>query len=1012
MLKRLVIKFQIMIFLLTLLITGISWGEENLVKIGVLAYRGAEQCLKKWSPTAEYLSVRIPGKTFVIIPLDHEQTYTSVEKKEVDFILANSNFYVELEHLYEANRIATLKNRCLDSFYAKYWGAVFWKADRNDMQQLNDLKGKTFMATTEDSLGGWMMAWREFKEKGIDPYRDFKDLKFTDTGIQDDVVYAVRDGKADAGTVRSDTLIRMHAEGKIDLKNFYVVHEHGGEDVDCPPFPHSTRGYPEWPMAKLKHTPDELAKKVAIALVEMPADLPAAIAAKCGGWTIPMNYQSVHECLKYLKVGCYRDLGKITIADVIRNYWRWILLAVVLFLIMTGFSIAIIILNRNIKASYEKLKLEVDERIKTEEALREASDYLNNLIRYASAPIIVWDPDLKITRFNRAFEHLTGYKADEVVGKRIEILFSEATSKESMSKIALTLIDEHWESIEIPVLCKDGQIRIALWNSANIYAKDGTTLIATIAQGIDITERKQSEDKERQSHEALRKSEEFNKRIIENSIDCITILDLDGRLEFMSQGGQKLLDIEDISTYLNQPWIDLLTCSDDSYKAALEAISKAKERGTGHFSVYCPTVKGSPKWWDTIITPIMGKDGKVERLLSVSRDITRHESLEAQLRQAQKMEAIGTLTGGIAHDFNNLLTVIIGNAQLALMKVIKDESLRKQIEEIKKAGERAASLTRQLLAFSRKQIIKPEVLDLNEEIHETEKMLNRMIGEDIEFLLVLEPELWKIHTDPGQINQVLMNLAVNARDAMPRGGKLTIETANVELDRAYFQDRGVENEPGSYAMLAVSDTGIGMDKETQEHIFDPFFTTKEVDKGAGLGLSTVYGIVKQNNGFICVYSEPGQGTTFKLYLPKLKWDAESGKKEQTPVVELAGSEIVLIVEDDDGLRKFAQEVLLLHGYRVLDAENGEDALRVSQAHEGQIDLLLTDVVMPKMGGKELAERLQSLYPQMKVIYMSGYTDNTITHHGVLEPGLNFIEKPFSLESLAKKVRQVLDDEKK
>ncbi|MCK4620340.1 MAG: response regulator, partial [Desulfobacterales bacterium] len=357
-----------------------------------------------------------------------------------------------------------------------------------------------------------------------------------------------------------------------------------------------------------------------------------------------------------------------------------------------------------------------------------------------------------------------------------------------------------------------------------------------------------------------------------------------------------------------------------------------------------------------------------------------------------------------------------------LMNVIKDESLRKKIEEIKKAGEKAASFTRQLLAFSRKQIIKLEVMDINEVINETEKMLKRLLGEDVEFQTVLEPELWKVYADSGQIDQVIMNLVVNARDAMyacadsaagrPQGGKLTIETANVDLDENYFREHGIKETPGHYVMLAVSDTGSGIDKETREHIFEPFFSTKEVGKGTGLGLSTVYGIVKQSNGFVWVYSEPGKGTTFKVYLPKVKGDAEPEEKEQTSVAELGGSETVLIVEDDYGLRKFAQEVLLRHGYRVLDAENGEDALKVGKEHDGQIDLMITDVVMPKMGGKEAAERLQPLYPQMKVIYMSGYTDNAIVRHGVLEPGLNFFEKPFTPEGLARKVREALDAEKK
>ena len=413
------------------------------------------------------------------------------------------------------------------------------------------------------------------------------------------------------------------------------------------------------------------------------------------------------------------------------------------------------------------------------------------------------------------------------------------------------------------------------------------------------------------------------------------------------------------------------------------------------------------KWYINYDRVIKWTDGRYVRL-QVATDITDLKIMEEQLRQAQKMEAIGALAGGIAHDFNNLLTTIIGNAEIALMDVIKDEFLRGRIEEIKKAGERAASLTRQLLTFSRKQVIKPEVLDLNEVINETEKMLKHMIGEDIEFQTILKPELWKVHMDSGQIDQIIINIAVNARDAMPQGGKLTIETTNVDLDKAYFRDHGAEGKPGPYVMLAISDTGSGMDKETREHIFEPFFTTKEIGKGTGLGLSTVYGIAKQNNGFIWVYSEPGQGTTFKIYLPRVKEGAEPEEKERTPVLKLGGSGTVLIVEDDDSLRKLARTVLKQRGYKVLEAENGDDALRVSKEHDGSIHLLITDVVMPKMGGREVAEQLQPLYPQMKVIYMSGYTDNAIVHHGILADGLNFLEKPFSPGALALEGREVLD----
>lgn len=408
------------------------------------------------------------------------------------------------------------------------------------------------------------------------------------------------------------------------------------------------------------------------------------------------------------------------------------------------------------------------------------------------------------------------------------------------------------------------------------------------------------------------------------------------------------------------------------------------------------------------IVAVKDQTGHVKHLDGIIEDVTEQKKLEEKFLQSQKMEAIGTLAGGVAHDFNNLLTTIIGSTELALMDLSRDDPLREVLEEIEKAGERAASLTRQLLAFSRKQVIQPRVLDLNQVIQETEKMLKRLIGEDIELCTVLEPELSKVKADPGQMDQVIMNLAVNARDAMPLGGMLTIETANVELDAEYFQARAVEEHPGPYVMLAVSDTGIGMDKETQCHIFEPFFTTKQKGEGTGLGLSTVYGIIKQSGGFVWAYSEPGKGTAFKIYLHRFGGDAESRETEKTTVKGLGGSETILVVEDDDAVRVLATKVLQRYGYRVLEAKEGEEALRVNEEHEGPIHLMLTDVVMPGMGGRELAERILPLHRGIRVIYMSGYTGNAIARHGFLEPGLEFIKKPFTPEGLAKKVREVLD----
>jgi CheY-like chemotaxis protein len=338
----------------------------------------------------------------------------------------------------------------------------------------------------------------------------------------------------------------------------------------------------------------------------------------------------------------------------------------------------------------------------------------------------------------------------------------------------------------------------------------------------------------------------------------------------------------------------------------------------------------------------------------------------------------------------------------------EDDSLRKDIEEIKAAGNKAAALTSQLLTFSRKQVIQPIILDINEALKDLEKMFSRLIREDIEIKMTLSPGPCLVKMDPTQIEQVIMNLSINARDAMPHGGMLTIETKIVELDDTYFHHHAVEGYPGSFVMLSVTDTGIGIDKETQSRIFEPFFTTKEKGKGTGLGLSSVYGIVKQNDGFTWVYSEPGQGTVFKIYLPNVVEDVEVVRDKEVSIEKLRGSETVLVVEDDEMVLNFIRKSLKGHGYQILEAQNGQQALQVIEEYEGTIHIVVTDVVMPKMSGRELARHLQKLSPEMKVLCMSGYSDNAITRHGILEKGVEFIQKPLTPESLLLKLREVLD----
>lgn len=393
-------------------------------------------------------------------------------------------------------------------------------------------------------------------------------------------------------------------------------------------------------------------------------------------------------------------------------------------------------------------------------------------------------------------------------------------------------------------------------------------------------------------------------------------------------------------------------------------------------------------------------------ILVVPHDCTRRKQLEEQLRQAQKMEAVGMLAGGIAHDFNNLLTIINGYSQLLLATLPESDSNHSAVEQIMKAGERAAELTRQLLTFSRRQVLRPKVLDLNAVVTGMGSMLRRLIGEHIELHIVVGPDLGRVHADPGQIEQVVLNLAVNARDAMPEGGTLIVETANTELDQTYTGAH-VAVKPGPYVMLAVTDTGTGMDAETRSHLFEPFFTTKGQGKGTGLGLSTVYGIIKQSGGNLGVYSEPGQGTCVKVYLPRVDQPVALDS-EKSPELAKQGSETILVVEDEEAVRRLISETLQRNGYRVLVAASGREALAITGSHPNAIQLVITDVVMPQMSGRELAGKLKAQRPDIQVLFISGYTDQAITRNGGLESGANFLQKPFTPATLMRKVREILD----
>jgi two-component system cell cycle sensor histidine kinase/response regulator CckA len=441
---------------------------------------------------------------------------------------------------------------------------------------------------------------------------------------------------------------------------------------------------------------------------------------------------------------------------------------------------------------------------------------------------------------------------------------------------------------------------------------------------------------------------------------------------------------------------------------AIEQVRSAIREGKSCWVELLNYRRDGTSFWNSLsISAIRDADGRVEHFVGVLTDISPLKLMEQQFHRAQKMEAVGQLAGGVAHDFNNLLTIISGYSELLLGMLPPDDSSREAIKAISEAGERAAGLTRQLLSFSRHAVMEMKVLDLNQVVRETEKLLRRMIGEDLVLTTVLDPNVSRIKADPGHIGQVLMNLAVNARDALPHGGKLTIETSDVILDETYAAGH-LDCKPGPYVMLAVSDNGCGMPPEVQAHIFEPFFTTKGQGSGTGLGLSTVYGIVRQSGGTINLYSESGYGTSFKIYLPAVNEQLDPSADGPRAADARGGTETILLVEDEDAVRAIALLALRTHGYTVLQAESGKNALRIFQQHEGRIDLIVTDVIMPGMNGRELAEELCLRYSGLKVLYMSGYTGDSAILNGVLREKVAFLQKPYTPLSLARKVRQVLD----
>lgn len=879
--KEFIIACSFLVLCSSFLLPGFTFSQPETIaiKIGVLAKRGTSLCLQRWSPTAAYLTAHIPGYRFTIVPLAFDEIIPAISRQEIDFILSNSAMFAGLEAVYGASCVATMKNLLQQQQATVFGGVIFYKAGRKDIRSLADLKGKSFMAVDRRSFGGWLTALRELQLHGINPVEDFHALEFA--GTHDAVVYGVLTGKVDAGTVRTDTLERMALEKKISLTDLAVVPfshvnvNHSHDDLihqtvyEQFPYLRSTHLYPEWPFAKLNHTPEDLAKAVAHILYDMPAASEAAQAAHIAGWTIPHQYQSVRECLQELRVWPYEELGKIHLTDVLKKYWLLLLGAALILCASLFVSFYIARLNRALTLSQQRLKRSYDKQEASFDQIIEES--LNEIYIYDAAT-------LNFLRVNQGAQKNLGYDAIELSLMTPVDIKPEFNPETFLEKIQpLIAGQDECLIFETVHQRKDGSsypVEVHLQPS-NYHGRK-----VYVAMTIDITERK---------------------------------------------------------------------------------ITEAEKK-----------------------------------------------KLEENLQQAQKMEAIGTLAGGIAHDFNNILGAILGFTELSQLKTADNEDVNEYLNQIRLATNRATELVKQILTFSRKNRhlllpLKPQFI-----VKEALKMLRSSLPTTVELQGHIDPHCGMIMADATNIHQIVVNLCTNAVHALDNEkGTIVVKLSCREMSPGEIPEVGVA--PGPFMELAVTDSGHGIDREIMDKIFDPYFTTKETGKGTGLGLAVIYGIVKDCHGFIQVDSEPGQGTTFHVYLPTLTEGQALPVKTDNNEQLATGSERILVIDDEPHMVTLFTSHLTLLGYNVTGTTDSLAALALFRATSQSFDLIISDQTMPGMTGEELARAIFKIRPDMAIIICSGYSSIFDEEQAQALGIKDFLRKPVSTKQLAATVRKVLDN---
>ncbi len=1085
------------------------------VLIGVLAHKGTDICREMWQPTMDYLDKALPGRHFDIVPLPFDDIESAVKSKSIDFLICNPAIYVDLEVRYGITRTMTLRNLVGKQIVSEYGGVIFCRAERRDLQGLRDARGQRLAATEQTSFGGWYMVLREFKSVGVDPERDCARLFFLDNHPA--VVRAVLSGEADIGTVRTDTIERMAANSEIRMDEIRVIPSDVVPGLRTTfPYLHSTRLYPEWPFTRLSGTNEDLSREVTVALLSMPADSTAAIAAHSGGWGICLDYTSVHECLRELRMPPYEHYGQMSWLDMWRQYWQW--LGAITALIIALLGALLHIRSRNL-------------------ALTMVSGQNRLLLTSAGEGICAIDMNGITTFVNPTANKILGYTTEELIGKNLHALTHHTKqdgqpypSHECPGHKTCSDGTVH-QGIDEFFYCKDGSIIPVSYSSRPLV--DGGRICGAVICFQDYSERKLAEEVLKQSEQRFRivarlsfdfayschnidggyivdwitdtfyvltgiseaelkeyrcwlvlthpedrdKATEPLFRLLPGDCDTreFRIVAKDGRILTVINhmeceadpavpGGLRIYgSVHDITerkkaeaeqreseekfskAFKKAPMLmSISSLEEGTYIDVNEEFTKVsgfeREEAIGKTSVELGWLKAKDR---ELLIQDLKKKGSIEgreleletkdkrksfclyygeviniggrqRLLSIAQDITEHKlaevekaKLEFQLKQAQKMETIGSLAGGIAHDLNNILFPITGLSEMLLDDIPPDTPEHGSIEQIYKSAQRGSDLVKQILAFSRQSNPQKLPIRIQPILKEVLNLSRATIPMNIEITSNINKDCGMISADPTQVHQVAMNLITNAYHAVEgSSGMIHIGLKETEFEKYEMPCNLIQ--PGRYACITVYDTGVGMDKTLIDKIFDPYFTTKEMGKGTGLGLSVVHGIVKEHGGDIRIYSEIGKGTTFNVYLPLLE-DVKDKKDAAITRKYPTGCERILLVDDEEPIAYMVKIMLERLGYQVTVRTSSQDALDAFKANPLKFDIVISDRGMPNMTGEQLARELISIRPGIPIILCTGFSDENDEHHAKSIGVKGFLKKPVATGDLAETVRKVLDN---